>query len=148
MRFVEVDQEASIYEKSSTGFGETEQMMCHLLAEAKTTKRYKICKNKADLFSRRFREGISFPNFVERCIPELPLSKLCSVPFSLQNRALFEGGKRAKRCREKGRKRVASKGGKKEKRTRENRSEGGGFDFSCCASISASGPPEMWISAQ
>ena len=26
----------------------------------------------SDLFSRRFREGISFPNFVERSIPKLP----------------------------------------------------------------------------
>ena len=76
-----------------------------------------------DLFSRKFREGISFPNFAERCIPELPLSKLCSVPFSLQNKALFEGKKRAKRCREKGRRRgFANRKGKKEKRTRENRS--------------------------
>ena len=40
-----------------------------------------------DLFSRRFREGISFPNFVERSILNLPLSKLCTVHFALQNRA-------------------------------------------------------------
>ena len=58
-----------------------------------------------DLFSRRFREGISFPDFVERCIPELPLSMLCTVPLALQNRALFEGKKMAKMCQEKGRKR-------------------------------------------
>ena len=32
-----------------------------------------------DLFSRRFREGISFPNFVERSILKVPLSKLCAV---------------------------------------------------------------------
>ena len=51
-----------------------------------------------DLFSRRFREGNSFPNFLERSILKLPLSKLCVVPFSLQNRALFEGENRAKRC--------------------------------------------------
>ena len=69
-------------------------------------------------FLCRFREGISFPNFVERSILKLPLSKLCAVPFALKNRALFEVEKRAKRCREKGRK----GGGKKEKRTRENRS--------------------------
>ena len=72
----------------------------------------------SDLFSRRFREGISFPNFVERCIPELPLSKLCSVRFSLQNRALFEGEKRAKRCREKGRKRGGQQRGAKRKKGR------------------------------
>ena len=67
-----------------------------------------------DLFSRRFREGISFPNFLERSILKLPLSKLCVVPFALQNRALFEGGKRAKRFPEKGGGRgVASKGGQK-----------------------------------
>ena len=43
------------------------------------------------------------------------------MPLALQNRALLEGEKKAKRHPEKGRKRVASKGGKK--RTRENRSE-------------------------
>ena len=46
-----------------------------------------------DLLSRRFREGISFPNFVERSILKLPLSKLCAVPFALQ----VEGEKKAKR---------------------------------------------------
>ena len=51
---------------------------------------------ETDLFSRRFREGISFPNFVERSILELPLSKLFAVPFALQNGALFKGEKRAK----------------------------------------------------
>ena len=49
----------------------------------------------SDLFSRRFRE-----------VPELPLSKLCAVPFALQNRALFEEEKRAKMCRETGRTRA------------------------------------------
>ena len=67
----------------------------------------------SDLFSRRFREGISFPNFVERSILRLPLSKLCAVPFALQNRALFEGEKRAKRCWEKVRK--PAKGAKRKK---------------------------------
>ena len=33
-----------------------------------------------------------------RSIPELPLSKLCTVPFALQNRALFEGEKMVKMC--------------------------------------------------
>ena len=63
----------------------------------------------------------SFPNFLERFILKLPLSKLCAVPFALHNRALFEVEKRAKRWREKGKRGAASKGGKKEKRTRENR---------------------------
>ena len=58
----------------------------------------------ADLFSRRFQEGISFPNFVERPILKLALSKLCAVPFSPQNRALFEGEKckKVSRKREEG----------------------------------------------
>ena len=73
------------------------------------------------LFSRRFQEGVSFPNFVERSILMLPLSKLCAVPFALQNRALFEREKKAKRCQEKG-KMVAGKGGKKEKKTCQSRS--------------------------
>ena len=55
-----------------------------------------------DLFSRRFREGISFPNFVERSIPELQLSKLCTVPFALQNRALFGGGENGENVPRKG----------------------------------------------
>ena len=50
--------------------------------------------SKPDLFSRRFREGISFPNFLERSILKLPLSKLCVVAFVLQNRALFKREKR------------------------------------------------------
>ena len=62
-----------------------------------------------DPFSRRFREGISFPNFVERSILKLPFSKIC-VPFALQNRALFKGEK------------APRQGGQEEKRTRENRS--------------------------
>ena len=45
---------------------------------------------KADLFLRRFREGISFPNFV--------------CPLLYRTEHLFRGEKRAKRCREKGRK--------------------------------------------
>ena len=53
-----------------------------------------------DLFLRRFREGISFPKSLERSILRLPLSKPAAVPFALQNRALFEGEKRAERRRE------------------------------------------------
>ena len=67
-------------------------------------------------FSRRFREGSSFPNFVERSFLELPLSKLCAVPFVLQNRALFERERRAKRCRENGRKRGGQPRGQKGKK--------------------------------
>ena len=62
-----------------------------------------------------------FLNFLERSIPELPLSKLCAVPLALHNRALFEGEKMAKMCREKGRRRGCQQRGQKEKRTRENR---------------------------
>ena len=52
------------------------------------------------LFSRRFQEGISFPNFVERSVLKLPLSKLCAVPLAVHHRA-FLGGKGQKRCRDK-----------------------------------------------
>ena len=47
-----------------------------------------------DLFACRFQEGNSFPNFVERSILKLPLSKLCCVlcPLLYKNRALLEGG--------------------------------------------------------
>ena len=71
---------------------------------------------ETNLFSRRFREGISFPNLLERSIPKLPLSRLCAVPFALQNRALFEGENRAKRCPEKGRKRGGQQRGQKGKK--------------------------------
>ena len=56
--------------------------------------------------------GKEFPSwtlFVERSILSLLLSKLCAVRFALQNRALFEGEKMAKRYREKGRKRGCEK---------------------------------------
>ena len=64
-------------------------------------------------FLRKFREGISFPNFVERSILELPLSELCTVPFALQNRALFE---REKVRREKGGRRGGQQKGRKGKK--------------------------------
>ena len=67
----------------------------------------------SDLFSRRFREGI-LPNFVERSILKLTLSRLSAVPFTLQNRALSEGEKRAKRSCEKGRKKDGQQRGEKE----------------------------------
>ena len=56
------------------------------------------------------------PELVERSILKLPLSKLCAVPFALQNRALFEGQKRVKRCRGKERKRGAQQRGQKGKK--------------------------------
>ena len=69
------------------------------------------------LFSRRSREGISFPNFVERSILKQgqcpsPSSVLCPSPY----RALF-GGERGRKGAEK--RWVANNGGKKENRTRE-----------------------------
>ena len=84
-----------------------------------------ISAKTTDLFSRRrFPEGISFPNCVERSVLSLPLSKLCAVHFALQRRALFEEEKRVKRYQEKVRKRGGQKrGAKKEKRMRENRSD-------------------------
>ena len=56
----------------------------------------------SDLFSCKFREEISFTNFLERSILKLPLSKLCIVPFAQQNRALFGGGEQAKKVPRKG----------------------------------------------
>ena len=38
---------------------------------------------------------------VERSLLKLHLFKICAVPFALQNRAIFEGEIRAKRCPEK-----------------------------------------------
>ena len=84
--------------------------------------------SEAHFFSSRFREGISFPNFVESSVLKLPLLKRCIVPFALQNRAFFEGKKGVKRCRDKGRKRGGQQRGQKGKSTHENRSGG---VFSC-----------------
>ena len=83
---------------------------------------FPVSGTPTDLFLRRFRKGISFPNLVERSILKLPLPKLCAVPLALQNRAFFEGREGAKGAEKRGGTRVASKGGKKEKRTRANRS--------------------------
>ena len=78
----------------------------------------------ADLFLSRIWEGISFPNSVERSIPDVPLSKLCAVPLVLQNRALFEGRRKGEKVPEEGRKRGGQQRRQKGKRTRENRSVG------------------------
>ena len=67
-------------------------------------------------FSRRFRDGISFPNFVERSILKLPVSKISAVPFALENRSHSEGENRAKRCPEKGRKRGGQQRGQRGKK--------------------------------
>ena len=95
----------------------------------------------SDLFSRRFRDGISFPNFVERCFPELPPPSSALYPFSLQNRALFEGEKRAKRCREKGRKRGGQQRGQKGKK--DARKQVRFFNFSEIMSASARFPRKV-----
>ena len=47
---------------------------------------------------------------------KLSLSKLCVVPRTLQNRALFEGGRRANRRGEKERKRGSQQRGQKGKK--------------------------------
>ena len=75
-----------------------------------------------DLFLRRFREGISFQTLWRGSSRSAPLQAL-HCAFCSTEQSTFRGGEKAKMCREKGRKRVASKGGKKEKRKRENRSE-------------------------
>ena len=76
-----------------------------------------VCRGAfTDLFSRRFREGISFPNFMERSILNLPLSELCAVRFALQNKALFEGKKGRKGSERRGGRGVASKEGQKGKK--------------------------------
>ena len=75
--------------------------------------------SETDLFSRRFREGTSFPNFAERSTLKLTLSKLFAVPLALQNRALLEGEKKAKRHPEKGDEEGGQQRGPKGKRTRE-----------------------------
>ena len=83
------------------------------------------------------------PELCGESILKLPVSKLCTVPVSLQKRACFEGRKGQKRCREKGRKRGrASKRAKKEKRTRENRS------VSLLETILESGSPKLLESPQ
>ena len=76
-------------------------------------------------FSRRFRKGNSFPNFVERSILKLPPSKLCAVRASLYTTEHFSGGaggKGRKGVKKSVGRGVANKGGKREQRMRENRS--------------------------
>ena len=84
--------------------------------ETSLSAAFRFCKQvMTDLFSRNF-QGISLPNFVERSILKLPLSKVCDVPLALPNRAFFKRGRRGrKRCQEEGRKRDANKAGTKEK---------------------------------
>ena len=74
-------------------------------------------------FSRRFREGISFPNFVQRSIcTSAPLQALCCALCSTEQ-TTFRGGEQGEKVPRKGAGRgAASRGGKKEKRTREIRS--------------------------
>ena len=57
--------------------------------------------------------------------PGAALSKLCVVPFALQNRALFEGEKRVKKCWEKGRKRGGQQRGQKGKKDAWKQVSGG-----------------------
>ena len=76
-------------------------------------------------FSPRFPPSFSFtqisgrnflPELWERFILKLPLSKICAVPFALQNRADFEVENRAKRRPEKGRRRGGQQRGQKGKK--------------------------------
>ena len=114
-RSTNAEHERNIFSKSF-------QSVSASVSTKKGSRIIAICLSLSDLFSRRFREGISFPNSVERSIPELPLPKLCAVRFALQNRALFGGEKRAKRCRKKGRKRGDQQRGQKGKKDARNRS--------------------------
>ena len=80
---------------------------------------------ESDLFLRRFREGNSFPNFVERATPDLPLSKLCAVPFALllyRTEHCSRGRKGRNVPRKRAEKGWPAKGAKRKKGTRENRS--------------------------
>ena len=73
--------------------------------------------------SRRFREGISFPNFVERSILKLPPSPRSVLRPSLHRTEQFSRGREGRKGAEKrAGQGVATKGGKQEERTRENQS--------------------------
>ena len=92
-----------------------------------------VSVSQLTFFLRRFWEGIFFPNFVERSILKLPLSKLCAVPPCLQNRALFEGEKRVKNVPgEGGKEGWAAKGAKRKEgrvKTGQTRSLKKGHNF-------------------
>ena len=79
----------------------------------------RLLKGDRIFLTRPFLTQISgrnfLPNFVERSTLKNCLSKICAVPFALQNRALFEGENRAKGVQKRGGRGVASRGGKKEK---------------------------------
>ena len=73
------------------------------------------------LFSRRFREGISFPNFLERSTLKLPFSKPCDVHLALQNRALSKVEKRAEKVLREGLKEGLARKGSETPRCPYNR---------------------------
>ena len=76
---------------------------------------------KTDLFSSRFQEGISFPNFVERSILEPPLSKTLRSVLCSTEQSTFQGGEKGEKVpRKSGEKGWPATGGKKEKRTCES----------------------------
>ena len=54
---------------------------------------------------------------MERSVLKLPLSKLCAVPFALQNGALFEREKRGEKVPRKGMKRGGQQRGQKGTKT-------------------------------
>ena len=63
-----------------------------------------ICTRNRPVSEAKFPVDDSFPNFVERSILNLPLSKLWAMPLSTEQ-STSRGGKKGERCREKGRKR-------------------------------------------
>ena len=80
------------------------QILCILLLFPLSGER------QTDLFSRRFREGISFPNLLERSILKLPLFRLCAAPLVPQNRAQRKGREGARKGEEEGGQQSEQKG--------------------------------------
>ena len=75
-----------------------------------------------DPFSHRFREGISFPNFVESASSKCPSPRSVLCPLLYRTEHFSRGRIGRKGARRRGGRGVANRGGKKEKRTHENRS--------------------------
>ena len=96
---------------------------------------------KADLFSRRFREGISFPNFVERCIrscPPPPKALLCTL-FSTEQ-STFRGGEKGEKVPRKGEEEGWPAKGAKRKKGRAKTGQKGLADSGGLARRSPSNP--------
>ena len=70
------------------------QHMPHVPFPAPVKMHLDMKRTNADPFQAEISGRYFLPNFAERSILKLLLSKICAVPFALQMRALLEGAGR------------------------------------------------------